>query len=38
MVFILLTFIIDLTMNLMSGPYYECERREYYSPYSRTVF
>ena len=26
-----LTFIVDSIMNLMSGPYHECERKEYHS-------
>ena len=29
-----LTFMVDPTINLMSGPHHECERREHYSLYS----
>ena len=29
-VFPLLTFIMDLTMNLISGPYHECKRMMYH--------
>ena len=34
MMFPPLTFIVDPTMNLMSGPHHECEKREYHSSYS----
>ena len=32
-----LTFMVDLTMNLMSGPHYKCERREHHSLYSEST-
>ena len=31
-----LTFIVDLTMNLMRKLYHECERSEHYSPSKST--
>ena len=32
-----LTFIVDPTINLMSVPYHECERREYHFLYSENT-
>ena len=32
-----LTFMVDPTMNLMSRPHHECERREHYSPCSEST-
>ena len=29
-----LTFMVNFTMNLMSGPYHECEKNEQHSLYS----
>ena len=31
------TFMVDPTMNLMSRPHHECERREYHSLYSKST-
>ena len=31
-----LTFMVDPTMNLISGHHHECERREYHSPCYRS--
>ena len=36
-VFPSLIFVVDLNMNLMSKLHYKCERREYHSPYSRSI-
>ena len=35
MVLPLLTLIMDLTINLMSGPYHECKRMMYHLQYSK---
>ena len=32
-----LTFIVDPTMNLMSGPHHECERKKHHSPYFESI-
>ena len=37
MVFISFIFMIDFTINLINGPYYECERKKYHSLYSKNT-
>ena len=37
MMFLLLIFIMDLTMNLINGSYYECEKKEHHSLYSKNI-
>ena len=35
--FLLLIFMMDITMNLINGPYYECEKKEHHSLYSKNI-